>query len=190
MASAPPLVKKVFFRFPGLISDNFFVTLTTFKSHIYDHLEYSNNQYINNRNQTNLNQSGVETSLKYKGENQTLEFFGTSLSSKKTTGEDQLRRPDKIYGIKYIKKLNNKLIGPLQLKVKYQHYGKHWDTHSTNWSTILMDSTDVINLSLVKKIKGQNWSLNITNLLDETYQRPHGYSQEGRNIRLGFKKIY
>ena len=30
-------------------------------------------------------------------------------------------------------------------------------------------------------------SFNISNLLDEAYQRPYGYSQNGRQIRFGFK---
>ena len=150
----------------------------------------SENKYLNDQTQTDLNQSGLEAELMFKNKIETIKFFGNSLSSKKKTGEDQLRRPDKSYGVKYIRKLNNNFLGPFQLNVTYQHYGKHWDTHSSNWSTILMDSSDLVNLSLTKKIKEQKWSLNITNLLDEIYQRPHGYNQEGRAIRLGFKRIY
>ena len=45
-------------------------------------------------------------------------------------------------------------------------------------------------ISLLKKIQGYDWSLNITNLFDEIYQRPHGYTQEGRQIKLGFIKKY
>ena len=172
------------------ISDNFLVSLTGFKSSIYNYVEYKNNQYVNNQTKNDLNQSGVETEFTFKSENQFLKFFGTSLSSKKNTGEDQVRRPDKTYGAKYMKKLKTNLLGPLQLNLNYQYYGKHWDTHSSNWSTILMDSTDIVNLSLAKKINNHNWSLNVTNLLDEVYQRPHGYMQEGRQINIGFKKTY
>ncbi len=170
--------------------DNYFISLTGFQSNIYDHIEYKNNKYLNDQTQTDLNQSGLEAEVMFKNKIETIKFFGNSLSSKNKTGEDQLRRPDKSYGVKYIRKLNNNLLGPFQLNVTYQHYGKHWDTHSSNWSTILMDSSDLVNLSLTKKIKEQKWSLNITNLLDEIYQRPHGYKQEGRAIRLGFKRIY
>ena len=34
------------------------------------------------------------------------------------------------------------------------------------------------------------FSINISNLLDERYERPATYGQEGRKIRLGFKRIY
>jgi len=170
--------------------DNFFVVLTGFRSGIYDHVEYKNNQYINNETQTDLNQSGIETELIFEGKKQSFKFFGTSLSSKKTNGEDQLRRPEKTFGAKYTKKVNNQFIGPTKLNINYLHYGKHWDTHSSNWSTILMDSTDMIDLSLTKKIQGIDWSLNINNLLNESYQRPHGYSQENRHIGLKFKRVF
>ena len=172
------------------IFNNLSFSLTAFKSNINDHVEYSNNQYINDATQTDLNQSGIETLLIIKNEKQELSFSGTSLSSKKTNGLDQVRRPEKTYGVRYNKNIDTTFFGPLKLNLKYQHYGKHWDTHALNYSTILMDSTDIMDLSLSKKINGQNWSLNISNILDEVYQRPHGYMQEGRQIRLGFTTSY
>ena len=172
------------------ISKDFLVSVTGFKSNIYNQVEYSNKQYINNSTNIDLNQSGVETAISWKNKNQKISLFGSSLSSKKTNGVDQLRRPEKTYGIKYTNKFNNSLIGPVQLSFDYNHYGKHWDTHSTNWSTTLMDSTDIINLALIKNFLGQEFSINITNLFDEGYQRPHGYTQDGRKIRFGFAKKY
>ena len=53
-----------------------------------------------------------------------------------------------------------------------------------------MKSTDIVNISLLKDISGNVFSINISNLLDEIYQRPHGYNQDGRQIKLGFKKSY
>ena len=38
--------------------------------------------------------------------------------------------------------------------------------------------------------QGASRRKNIKNLLNETYQRPHGYKQEGRQVRFGFNKIY
>ncbi len=45
-------------------------------------------------------------------------------------------------------------------------------------------------MSLSKKLSGNIFSINISNLLDERYERPATYGQEGRKIRLGFKRIY
>ena len=172
------------------ISNNLKISLTGFNTSIYDHVEYKNKKYVNDSSQTDLNQSGVETNISWTGKDQSLSFFGTSLSSKKTNGADQLRRPNKTYGLLYNKKIDSDTIGPFQFNLKYQHYGKHWDTHSTNWSTVLMDSTDILNFSLSKKIGNYNWFLKMSNLLDESYQRPHGYEQEERQFRIGLTRNY
>ena len=47
-----------------------------------------------------------------------------------------------------------------------------------------------MNVSVSKKINIGVLSLNISNLLDEAYQRPHGYSQNGRLINIGFRLGY
>ena len=171
-------------------TENFSVSLTGFKSNIYNHVEYKNNTYANDATKTDLNQSGVESKIGWKGKSQKLSIFANSLSSKQKNGKDQLRRPEKTYGAKYEKNLNTDYFGSLKFRFKYQHYGKHWDTHSSNWSTILMDSSDIADISLLKKYQGYDWSFNINNLFDESYQRPHGYTQEGRQIRFGVRKKY
>ena len=78
-------------------------------------------------------------------------------------------------------------MGKLNFNLKYNHYGKHFDTHSSNFSTIEMDSTDIIDLKIAKKLNDINFYIKITNALDETYQRPHGYNQEKRVIKFGIK---
>ena len=50
-----------------------------------------------------------------------------------------------------------------------------------------MDSTDIVDLKISKKNKNYNFYIKISNLLDENYQRPHGYNQENRNIKFGIK---
>ena len=56
-----------------------------------------------------------------------------------------------------------------------------------NFKTIKMDSTDIIDLILNKKFGNFDFYLNISNLFDETYQRPHGYNQEKRFFKIGVK---
>ena len=53
-----------------------------------------------------------------------------------------------------------------------------------------VDSTDIMNISLTKEINNVNWSLNISNLTDEIYERPDTYNQEGRKIGLSFRSKY
>ena len=50
-----------------------------------------------------------------------------------------------------------------------------------------MDTTDIIDLKITKKLNNSNFYIKITNALGETYQRPHGYNQENREIKFGFK---
>ena len=50
-----------------------------------------------------------------------------------------------------------------------------------------MDSTDLVDLKLERKLNNTSYFLKITNLLGEKYQRPHGYNQDERIIKIGFK---
>ena len=158
-----------------------------FKSRIYDQIEYSNNKYINSDNNLDLKQSGINTEVKFDQQGYNINLFSSLLSSKKTNGQNQLRRPEKTYGFNLNKKINLNDLGDFSINLKYNHYGKHLDTHATSYSTIEMDSTDIIDLSLNKKFGLYNFYINFTNLLDESYQRPHGYSQNGRLFYIGFK---
>ena len=49
-----------------------------------------------------------------------------------------------------------------------------------------MDSTDLVDLKL-EKIKQYKLLPKITNLLGEKYQRPHGYNQDERIIKIGLR---
>ena len=68
----------------------------------------------------------------------------------------------------------------------YNHYGKHFDT-STSFSTVEIDSTDLIDISISKNISNNSkFFFTISNLFDETYQRPHGYNQEKETSNLDY----
>ena len=161
-----------------------------FKSSIFDQIEYKNNKYVNNSNNVNLNQSGINSDLNIKFFNSEIEMYTSFLSSKKTDNSDQLRRPEKNYGLKFKKEINKSLFGKFHINLEYSHYGKHFDTHSSNFSTVEIDSTDIIDVSLKKDFGIFNMNFNITNLLNENYQRPHGYSQNGRLFNIGLTKSY
>ena len=47
-----------------------------------------------------------------------------------------------------------------------------------------------MNLSISKDINIGTLKFNITNLLDEKYQRPEGYEQNGRLFRIDLKVIF
>ena len=108
-------------------------------------------------------------------------------TSKKENRADQLRRPEKNYGLNISQKIQNVFLGNFNINLAYNHYGKHFDTHSSNFSTIEMDSTDIIDLKITKKLSNSDFYIKVTNALDETYQKPHGYNQENRVIKFGIK---
>ena len=89
--------------------------------------------------------------MEVKEKNTRLKFYSSFLSSKKENGADQLRRPKKNYGINYFKKVYEGENKEFNFNILYNHYGKHFDTHSGNYSTVEMDSTDIIDLILNKK---------------------------------------
>ena len=170
------------------VNDKLSFETSLFRSNISNNIEYVNNKYINDSDDINLNQSGFNGNILYSNKNTKINFFTSFLSSKKENSSDQLRRPEKTYGISLNKKINIYSLGNFNFNTNYKHYGKHFDTHSTSFSTIEMDSTDIVDLSISKKINDYIFSLNIDNFLNENYQRPHGYPQNDRQIRFGFRK--
>jgi len=161
------------------------LSVRAFKANIQNNIEYINNKYQNDSDNIDLNQSGLSNQMNVKLKNINLDFFTSFLSSKKENGASQLRRPNKNYGLNVYRNIENSFLGDLELNLKYNHYGKHFDTHSTTFSTIEMDSTDLVDLKITKKLYSGNFYIKLTNALGETYQRPHGYNQEDRIIKFG-----
>ena len=170
--------------------DNIFFTTTAYKSHISDALLYDSNfnggsGYTNT--QKDLKQEGIETNIVFKGKNQKLSLFNTISSSKQEDGTHQLNRPDLTYGAKYFKKITLGLFGEINLNYDYKHFGKAFDYDP---GIKKVDSSDIMNLSISKKLNKSHLTFQISNLLDEKYQRPIGYLQDGRQIRLNFKSNF
>ncbi len=163
---------------------------TFYRSSIEDALLYNGSYnggsgYTNNK--SDLKQDGIESNLVFKVNNHRLSIYNTISSSKQEDGSHQLNRPDSTYGINYDSSFNNSLFGPFSINYNYKHYGKSFDYAP---SVTKVDSTDVMNLAVLKKTNIGFLSLNISNLLDEAYQRPYGYSQNGRQIRFGFQSLF
>lgn len=171
-------------------NNSFKLSTNLFRSNINNNIKYSGGKYINDSYYIDLNQSGVENIVEYKTSNSNYSFFSTFLSSKKENGSDQLRRPEKIYGFNFNRTFFKNYTNEFNLSLNYKHYGKHFDTHSSNFSKIEMDSTDITNLKLIKKFNEVYGYIKIENLLNETYQRPHGYNQEKRYLTVGLNYKY
>ena len=168
-------------------NENLNLTLSAFRSNIENNIEYINNKYQNDNDNINLNQSGFNNHLNFQLNDTSINLFSSFLSSKKENGADQLRRPEKNYGLNLSQKFHNSFLGNLNFNFSYNHYGKHFDTHSSNFSTIEMDSTDIIDLKITKKLNNNYFYIKVTNALNENYQKPHGYNQENRVLKFGIK---
>lgn len=168
------------------INENMDLIIRGFRTGIHEHIEYKSNRYVNSKG-VDLVQNGIENQLNYTSKIVNLNFFSSFLSSKKIDGSDQARRPEKTYGINLSKKIDNNLLKGANLNLGYKHYGKHFDIHSTNFNTIEMDSTDIVNLNLSKKQGSTLLFLRINNLLNENFDRPHGFNQESRMIKFGIE---
>ena len=169
------------------ILNNFSTSIRGFKSEIKDQIEYKSNQYVNSTDGLALKQSGINSEFKIKGNNYLIDLYLSFLSSDKVGGAPQLRRPEKTYGFNLTKNFYSNLVGDYDLNLKYNHYGKHFDTHSSSFSTIEMDSTDIVDVTMNKSVGIYDLQFNVTNLFDEIYQRPHGYSQNERMFNIALK---
>lgn len=162
------------------------LSVSVFKSAISNNIEYVSNKYINDNDDIDLNQSGADIAYNLNNKTSNLKLFFTQINSEDESQKKQLRRPKHSYGFNLVQKINTQLFGKYDLNLNYKHYGKHIDTHSSTFSRIEMDSTDIVNVGLSKKIKTHKLYFKISNLLKETYLRPHGYKQPGRHISFGF----
>lgn len=160
-------------------------SLRGFRSNIKNNIEYVSNKYINDSDNVDLNQSGVNSKLSIINSNTQLDLHSSFLSSKKENGFSQLRRPEKNYGLNFTRKMNHRILGEFNLNLSYHHYGKHYDTHSTSFNTIIMDSTDLVDININKTINKSVIFLKVSNLFNEKFQRPHGYNQDQRILKFG-----
>ena len=92
-----------------IFNENLVFSLLGYKSSIYEQIEYKNNKYVNNFSQTDLNQSGIDVEINFLKENKIL-FYSSFQSSKKVDRSDQLRRPEKVYGLNLNRKFKNNLL--------------------------------------------------------------------------------
>ena len=161
-------------------------SLKYFRTAIMDNIEYLNNQYVNDKSGIDLIQSGLNSNLSVLLGESRINTYYSYLSSKKD-GSHQLRRPQENYGVSINNEIKNNFFVKLNIILDYNHYGKHYDTHSSTFSTVEMDSSDIVNLNFIKKINKMEINLNVENIFNETYQRPHGYEKEKLNLMIGLK---
>ena len=169
------------------INDNITVKSTAYRAKILDRIEQTSDYTSYENKKLDLNQEGLESQLIIYGENQKISVFTNFSKSKKTNGNPQLRRPDLTYGANYYKKFNSSLIGVFDMNLNYKFTGKHWDISNSN---VEVKSINIVNFVASKNLKNSIFKVSIDNLLNERYERPITYSQDGRQLRLGFNRNF
>ncbi len=159
-------------------------SVNLFETNIMDPITYSWPTYVNGTG--TVKQSGIELGWSYSDDLNSFNWHGTSLSSKSVTGTDQLRRPEWSTGFNYQRVLDQ----GLSLVTNYNFVGEHFDIHNSNWSTIRMPELHMLDVGITKNYYGLDIGFKINNLLDESYQAPHGFSQDGRNLGLIIKSRF
>ncbi len=71
---------------------------------------------------------------------------------------------------------------------EYLYTGSHLDIDSSTWATITKPSVGVANFHTNYQMNEKsNVVFSLNNAFDETYERPDGYAQHGRNMLLTYK---
>ncbi len=169
-------------------SEKFKITSTAYRAKIFDRIESNYSAGKHQNFQTDLNQEGIESELFFKRNNEKISLFTNFSKSRKVNGQAQARRPDLSYGAKYTKKFLSSAYGPFNLVLNYKHTGKFIDYDGSK--NARQKSTDLIDLSINKNLFGNIISINLTNVLNERYEKPATYSQDGRQLRFVFKRTY
>ena len=76
------------------------------------------------------------------------------------------------------------------MTTNYKFKAEHLDVHNSNYSTISMPDTHLLDLTFSRSLYGIDLGFTVTNVLDEHYESPHGFSQDGRRISLGFNRSF
>ncbi len=170
------------------ITENIKFSSTAYKTEIYDRIELNSSWSQYENKVLNINQEGLESSLNISGNKQKISISSNLSKSRNDSGGHQNRRPDLSYGVNYFKSFENDIFGPFDLNMIYKYTGRYrdWDGSGNSFQK----STDLLDLSINKKWFGSNINVNITNVLNERYEKPATYSQDGRQIRIGFTKSF
>ena len=150
-------------------SDKLKFISTAYRTTIFDRIE-SNSAYSKHENKLDdLNQEGLESKLLFKGTSQSFSVFANFSKSRTISGGHQSRRPDLSYGSIFSKKFSSNEYGSFNLNLNYKYTGNYLDWDGSKNS--LQKSTNILDMSISKNWFGNVISLNITNLLNERYEK-------------------
>ncbi len=169
-------------------SQNIKLSSTAYRTRMKDRIKINSSWNAYENKVTDTSQEGLESEITWLGNNQSLSLISHFAKSRTDTNGPNSRRPDLSYGIDYLKKFDISLYGPFDLKLSHRYIGDHIDW--TGSKNEFVKSIDLVDMSIRKKFYNNTISLNLTNLLNERYEKPATYSQDGRMISFGLRKTY
>ena len=115
-------------------------------------------------------------------------LYVNSSKSRKSGGSHQSRRPDFSYGFNLTKNLNLMEVKNLTLTLDYKYTGKYLDWDGSKNS--FQKSTDLLDLVITKDLDNYSLVFDVRNLLNERYEKPATYEQDGRQFSIKYVKFY
>ncbi len=169
-------------------SENIKLNSTAYRTRMKDRIKIKSDWSGYENKIPDTTQEGLENKIIFSGNDQNISIVSHFAKSRTATGGPNSRRPDLSYGINYSKKINVSNYGPFNLDLSHRYIGEHIDW--TGSKNEFVKSVDLLEMNIRKKWYGSTISLNFTNLLNERYEKPGTYSQDGRAISFGFIKDY
>ena len=168
--------------------ENVLFSSTAYRTRIKDRIKIKSDWSAYENKEPDTTQEGLESEIKFLGNNQSLSLISHFAKSRTDTGGPNSRRPDLSYGIDYSAKFTLSEYGPFYLDLSHRYIGDHVDW--TGSKNEFVKSVDLLDISIRKNWFGNTISLNFTNFLNERYEKPATYSQDGRMVNFGFRKTY
>ncbi len=169
-------------------SENIKFNSTAYRTRMKDRIKIKSDWSGYENKVPDTTQEGLENELIFLGNNQSISLVSHFAKSRTATGRPNSRRPDLSYGVDYYKKFDLPEYGPFDLNISHRYIGNHIDW--TGSKNSFVKSVDLVEMSIRKNWYGNIISLNVSNLLNERYEKPGTYSQDGRQISFGFIKLY
>ena len=169
-------------------SEKIKLSSTAYRTRITDRIKIKSDWSAYENKIPKTTQEGLESVITFSGKNQNISIVSHFAKSRTASSGPNSRRPDVSYGVDYSKKFNLTDFGSFDLNLSHRFIGDHIDW--TGSENAFVKSVDLVDMSIRKNWFGNIISLNFTNILNERYEKPATYSQDGRALSFGFIRSY
>ena len=169
-------------------SENLVFSSTAYRTRMKDRIKLNGSWSAYENKILDTSQEGLENELSYKFSGQKISLMSNFSKSRTDTNGPNSRRPDLTYGLDYLGKLKSPEFGLFKVGLNYRYIGDHIDW--TGSKNEFVKSVDLVNAFISKDFYGLDLSLNVSNLLNERYEKPATYSQDGRQFRINLRNKF